>query len=154
SSLKWLNHRAAMQAALAVHDRILSETISAHQGAVFKTAGDAFYATFQTPTAAVQAAVDAQQKLRTADWSRIGGLNVRMAIHTGTAELRDGDYFGPAFNRVARLLALAHGGQILATDAVARLVASEREAKAPIFLGKRALDDPAQLVDIYQIRGN
>ena len=49
-------------------------------------------------------------------------LRVRIAIHTGEAELRDGDYFGPTVNRTARLRATAHGGQIVMSQAAADLV--------------------------------
>ena len=153
SSLKWLNHREAMQGALTTHDAILREAITTSGGEVFKTAGDAFYAAFAMPAAAVKAAARAQQDLSAADWSSIGGLKVRMAIHTGTAQSRAGDYFGPALNRVARLLALAHGGQILTTDSVARLVMAEREAHSAVLLGRQALDDPAQPVEVYQVKG-
>lgn len=126
SSLKWLNHRTAMQEALPAHDEILRKAIVAHSGEVFKTGGDAFSAAFPRPSDAIGAAIDAQQALARRDWSGVNGLAVRMAVHVGTAEKRDGDYFGPALNRVARLLALGHGGQVLVTSSGAELVAAER----------------------------
>ena len=95
SSLKWLNHRAAMQGALATHDRILRDAITAHGGEVFKTAGDAFFAAFRHPSDAVNAAIAAQMKLNRDDWSSVGGLRVRMAVHCGTAERREGDSSDP-----------------------------------------------------------
>jgi class 3 adenylate cyclase len=147
SSLKWLNHRAAMQEALRAHDDILREAIAAHGGEVFKTSGDAFNAAFRRPSDAVGAAIDAQQALARADWSAVGGLAVRMALHIGTAERREGDYFGPALNRIARLLTLGHGGQVLATSSIAELIAAEREnAHALRPLGTHPLDDPLQPV--------
>ena len=48
-------------------------------------------------------------------------LRVRMGLHTGTAELRDGDYFGSSVNRAARLMGVAHGGQIVVSQATADL---------------------------------
>jgi class 3 adenylate cyclase len=93
--------------------------IDAHGGYVFSTAGDSFAAAFTTPVEALSAAVEAQRGL-------VGvGLRVRMAVHTGEAHERDGDYFGPAVNRAARLMAAGHGGQVLVSNAVAELV-SER----------------------------
>ena len=77
-----------------------------------QTVGDAFCAAFDKPEAAASAAIAAQRLLRATDFSAIGGLRVRMAINTGTADERDGDYFGPPVNRVARLLSIGHGGQI------------------------------------------
>jgi len=152
SSLKWLNHRAAMQAALRVHDEILRHAIAAHGGEVFKTGGDAFNAAFRRPSDAVGAAIDAQQALARAAWSAVGGLAVRMAVHVGTAERREGDYFGPALNRVARLLTLGHGGQVLVTSSASELIAAEREnVHALRLLGTHTLDDPLQPVAVYQV---
>lgn len=75
-----------------------------------------------------------------------------MAVHVGTAEKRDGDYFGPALNRVARLLALGHGGQVLVTSSGAELVAAERENRHTLrHLGAHPLDDPLQPVGVHQV---
>jgi predicted ATPase/class 3 adenylate cyclase len=154
SSLRWLHHRAAMQRALGEHDRILNDAVSAHGGYVFKTTGDGLYAAFELPSDAVNAAVAAQQALATRDWLAVGGMAVRMALHIGTAERRNGDYFGPAMNRAARLLALAQGGQILATAAAAEIIASERDCRHTFrLLGHYALDDPLQAVDVLQVDG-
>jgi predicted ATPase/class 3 adenylate cyclase len=152
SSLKWLNHRAAMQDALRAHDDILRAAIAAHGGDVFKTGGDAFNAAFRRPSDAIGAAVDAQQALARHDWSAVEGLGVRMAVHVGTAERREGDYFGPALNRVARLLTLGHGGQVLVTSSAAELVAAERENRHMLrHLGAHPLDDPLQPVGVHQL---
>ncbi len=152
SSLKWLNHRAAMQEALRAHDDILRSAISAHGGEVFKTGGDAFNAAFRRPSDAVGAAIKAQQALARHDWSAVDGLAVRMAVHVGTAEKREGDYFGPALNRVARLLTLGHGGQVLVTSSAAELVAAERENRHTLrHLGAHPLDDPLQPVGVHQV---
>ena len=102
-----------MRAALAVHDRILRAVIAEHGGYVFSTAGDTFSAVFWTPGEAVAAAVEAQRRLTAADWPDPVVLRVRIGMHTGTADEREGDYFGPAVNRAARLAAAGHGGQIL-----------------------------------------
>jgi predicted ATPase/class 3 adenylate cyclase len=153
SSLKWLNHRAAMQEALRAHDDILRSSISAHGGEVFKTGGDSFNAAFRRPSDALGAAIDAQQALAHRDWSAVDGLAVRMAVHVGTAEKREGDYFfGPALNRVARLLSLGHGGQVLITSSAAELVAAERENRHTLrHLGAHPLDDPLQAVGVHQV---
>lgn len=121
STERWESHRDAMKSALKRHDSLLRRDIKRHCGTVFKTVGDAFCAAFACPESAVAAAVDAQRSLSGQDWKAVGGLHVRIAVHTGTAHLRGGDYFGTTVNRVARVLALAHGGQILITDVVAQL---------------------------------
>jgi len=152
SSLRWLNHRAAMQDAMRLHDQLVKDAIATHGGEIFKTTGDGFYAAFLRPSNALSAAVTAQQALAAHDWSSVGGLTVRMSVHVGTAERRDGDYFGPAANRVSRLLALGHGGQILITSSAAELIVAERESRYTLgLLGAHPLDDPLQPVDVYQV---
>jgi predicted ATPase len=111
-----------MEVALARHDAVLHEAITARRGVVFSTAGDAFAAAFWTPQEAVEAAVAAQAALVTETGAGLVALQVRMGIHTGTASERDGDYFGPTVNRAARIMAAAHGTQVLVSDATARLV--------------------------------
>ncbi len=151
SSVRWLEHRPAMEKAVARHDALVREAAAQFRGEIFKTAGDAFFISFKRPANAVKAAVAAQRALRREDWSAVDGLNVRMAVHIGSAELRGGDYFGPAVNRTARLLELGHGGQILATASMAEVLAAEREVDALEKVGEAPLDDPAQPVDIYQV---
>src|SRR3712207_9490163 len=100
-----------MQDALTRHDAILHGVIKEHDGYVFKTVGDAFCCAFATATDTLEAALSAQWTLFADEWPQTRSLKVRMALHTGAAEERDGDYFGPPVNRVARLLSAAHGAQ-------------------------------------------
>ncbi len=112
STARWEQQPQAMQAALARHDAILRQAIEGHGGVVFKTVGDAFYAAFTMAPDALAAALDAQRALHTEAWDeQLGPVRVRMALHTGSAEQRQGDYFGPPLNRVARLLAVGHGAR-------------------------------------------
>ena len=122
STARWERDRAAMQEAVRRHDAILRAAIAQHGGSVFKTIGDAFCCAFARPEDAVAAMLAAQRALAAEDFSAIDGLRVRAAIHSGTADEREGDYFGPAVNKVARLLAIGHGGQILLTAESATLV--------------------------------
>src|SRR4051794_9947547 len=92
-----------MRAALAVHDDVLRSVIDAHGGWLFKHTGDGVCASFGSARAAIDAAVQAQQRL---------ALPVRMGIATGEAERRGDDYSGPVLNRTARVMAAGHGGQI------------------------------------------
>ena len=106
STRLWRDHRAAMERAYARHDAVLRDAIARATGYVYKVIGDAIQAAFPTATAAVAAALERSSACS----SRTGGagtpepLRVRMAMHAGAAEERDGDYFGPALNRVARCL--------------------------------------------------
>src|SRR5207249_876685 len=110
SSRLWEQHPEAMPAALARHDALLRETIQANRGHVFKTAGDSFCAAFAQAPDALAAASDAQRALEAEGGDDFASVRVRIALHTGAADQRDGDYFGPPLNRVARLCAAAHGG--------------------------------------------
>ncbi|MBC5804062.1 MAG: adenylate/guanylate cyclase domain-containing protein, partial [Candidatus Eremiobacteraeota bacterium] len=122
STQRWEAHPLEMRSALRRHDSLLAEAIETHGGCVFKTVGDAFCAAFERPSNALLAALDAQRRLAREDFVPVGGLGVRMALHTGAADERDGDYFGPVVNRAARLLALGHGGQVLVSGASADLL--------------------------------
>jgi class 3 adenylate cyclase len=122
STTLWEQHPQAMPAALARHDTILRQVVAAHHGAVFKTVGDSVHAVFATAPDALSAALSSQRALQAEPWGSTGPLQVRMALHTGAAELRDDDYFGPPLNRLARILALGHGGQILLSLATEELV--------------------------------
>jgi class 3 adenylate cyclase len=108
SSKLWEQHASAMREALARHDALLRQTIEAHGGTVFKTMGDQCCAAFASAADALAAALAGQRALQSEAWEPTGPLRVRMALHTGAAEARDGDYFGPPLNRVARLLQAGH----------------------------------------------
>ncbi|MEE9185117.1 MAG: protein kinase [Acidimicrobiia bacterium] len=122
STALWEKHRESMQTALREHDRLLRSAMESHGGYVFSTAGDAFSIAFQDPTAAVEAALTSQLALQAADFGDVGRVRVRMAIHSGTAEERDGDYFGPTLNRCARILAIASGDEVLISLATRQLL--------------------------------
>src|SRR3954470_22254604 len=117
STTRWEHQPEAMQAALARHDALIRAAVLEHGGHVVKTMGDAFHAAFSRAPDAVAAALDAQRRLQAGPWGEIGPVRVRMALHTGAAEERDGDYYGPTLNRAARLMSVGHGGQVLLSHA-------------------------------------
>ena len=122
STALWAREPEAMREALEQHDIVLRSGIQQAAGHVFSTAGDSFSATFQQPSEAVDAAIELQQSLRATIWA--GGLDVRirMGLHLGVADERDGNYFGSAVNLAARVCEAAHGGQILVSGALAHHV--------------------------------
>ncbi len=122
STRLWEDHPEAMTPALRRHDAVLRQAIESHGGYVFKTVGDAFCAAFVSASDAVESAGNAQLALQAEDWPAEASLRVRMALHTGECEERDGDYFGPPVNRTARLEATAHGGQVVLSHTTASLV--------------------------------
>lgn len=152
STRRWEHHPRAMNLALARHDALLRSAIVAAGGTVFKTVGDQFCAVFASPDAAIAAAVAVQRALAAESWVEIGGLRVRMAIHTGPAEQRDNDYFGPSVNRVARLLGAAHGGQILVSGRVAgQATAGPGTGVAFRDLGQHRLRDLIEAERLFQL---
>jgi predicted ATPase/class 3 adenylate cyclase len=152
STQRWDRDRAAMADAVRRHDALMQTAIAAHDGYVFKTLGDAFCAAFARPEDAVAAILDAQRALAAEDFSAIDGLRVRAAVHTGTADEREGDYFGPAVNRVARLLAIGHGGQVLVSGVTTDLVQGALPARASLRdLGEHRLRDLARPEQVYQL---
>lgn len=113
STKLWEKYPEEMKTALARHDLLMRAAITGNQGYVFKTVGDAFCAAFATAQDGLAATVAAQRSLAAEDWGAVGTVRVRMALHTGAAEERDSDYFGPPVNRVARLMSAGYGGQVL-----------------------------------------
>src|SRR6476469_8438649 len=112
-----------MQLAFSRQEAILRRAIEANGGYAYKMIGDAFQAAFPTAPQALLATLDAQHSLQSESWpEETGDVRVRMALHTGTTEERGTDYVGPTLNRVARLLAAGHGGQILLSDVTCGLV--------------------------------
>ena len=123
STKLWEQHPDAMRAALARHDALVRQSVAGQRGRVFKTVGDAFCAAFMSTPDALVAALAVQADLHSWPPGNMPPLRVRMALHTGPAEERDDDYFGPTLNRVARLLAVGHGGQTLLSSAAQERVA-------------------------------
>ncbi len=152
STMRWESRGAAMETAMRRHDAIVRDAIETHDGHVFKTVGDAFCAAFARPEDAVIAVLEAQRALRREDFSSVDGLSVRAAIHTGTADERDNDYFGPTVNRVARLLGIAHGGQVLLSGVTSDLLHGALPRDATLLaLGEHRLKDLARPESVYQL---
>jgi class 3 adenylate cyclase len=86
---------------MARHDQLLRAVVARHGGVVFSTMGAAWRPAFQTASTAVACAVEAQGVLHQESWGTVRPLQVRMGLHTGEAELRDGDYFGTTVSRAA-----------------------------------------------------
>ena len=139
STRRWEDDADAMRASLAAHDEVLRISIEGCGGWLFKHTGDGVCAAFASARAAVDAAVDAQRSL---------GLPVRMGIATGEAEQRGDDYFGPALNRAARVMAVGHGGQVLVSISTASLVTGVDL----LDLGEHRLRDLSGVEHLFQVR--
>jgi predicted ATPase/class 3 adenylate cyclase len=152
STQLWEQHPQAMSAALARHDALLRQQIAAHGGVIVKTTGDGAHAAFATAPDALAAALAIGRALQAEQWGALGALRVRMALHSGVAEMRDGDYFGPALNRVARLLAAGHGGQTLLSAAAWELARDHLPSDVALRdLGEHRLKDLSRPEHIFQL---
>jgi len=154
STARWERDREGMSGVLARHDLLLREAIERRGGAVFKTVGDAFCAAFERAGDALACAAAMQRALADQPWGDAEPVRVRMAIHSGSTEERDGDYFGPPVNRVARLLSLAHGGQVLVSRASAELTRGQLPADLELRdLGLHRLKDLTEPEHVFQLGG-
>ncbi len=139
STRRWEAYPVEMSALLVGHDEVLRDAIETRGGWLFKHTGDGVCAAFSSARAAVEAAIAAQRLL---------ALPVRMGIATGEAEQRGDDYFGPALNRAARVMAAGHGGQILVAASTGGLI----DGLNLMDLGERRLRDLSEPLSIFQVR--
>ena len=153
STKLWEHCPEAMRGALVEHDTIVHETIERNCGAIFKTVGDSVCSAFSNPRDALYAAIEVQHSLHAHVWpDEVGEVRVRMALHTGVCAERDGDYYGPTVNRVARLLSIAHGQQILVSSSTAALLSDALDgATALRELGAYRLKDLSQPERTFQV---
>ena len=152
STQLWEQHPEAMKIALARHHTILRQTIADHHGQVFKAVGDGFHAAFPSAIDGAQASMAAQRALYAEAWAKETPIKVRMALHTGIAEAHNGDYSGPLFNLLARLIAAAHGGQTLLSAALYEQVQAHLPPDVEVRdMGERRLRSITRPQRIYQI---
>ena len=154
STRLWELNSQAMSSALARHDSILNSIISQRRGTVVKSRGegDSFFAVFPRAADALAAATQIQLALHSESWPIEAPIRVRMALHTGEVQPRDGDYYGRAVNRCARLRAIAHGGQVVVSRATAELVWDTLPEGVRLSeLGSHRLRDLERPEVVYQV---
>jgi predicted ATPase/class 3 adenylate cyclase len=153
STALWERDRSAMAAAVARHAALLRQAIESHHGVLYKVIGDAVQAAFPTAPDAVSAALDGQSALLAEDWGQLEPLRVRMAVHAGEASPDpSGDYLAPALNRLSRLLAAGHGGQILLSQGVQQLTRGALPQAADLRnLGEHRLRDLLDSERVFQL---
>jgi len=122
STRLWESYPEAMEVDSSEHDTQLRDIIEKYGGNVIKSTGDGFHAVFATASKAVAAAYAGQSIIQNTSWEIPEPLQVRMSLHSGEAQLREGDYYGSSVNRGARLMAAGSGGQVLLSEATTKLV--------------------------------
>jgi predicted ATPase/class 3 adenylate cyclase len=158
STRLWQQHPEPMKQALLRHHALLQQSIESSNGYVFQIVGDAFCAAFHTAAGGVAAALAAQRALAAEPWGETGPIRVRMALHTGTADLHAGEHkageymSGLTLSHTARLLSVAHGGQILVSNATQELVRNDLPSLVELRnLGLHRLRDLTRAEHIYQV---
>ncbi|GAT12674.1 putative ATPase [Mycolicibacterium novocastrense] len=155
STAAWEADADAMAVALARHDEIVEQVVTSRGGRLVKTRGegDATFSVFDRPSAAAAAAIELQGAVAHEDWRLAEPMRIRVALHTGEVEFRDGDYFGRAVNRAARLRSLAVGGQILCSGATAELVIDSLPDDVVLAdLGTRRLRNLPRPEHVFELR--
>jgi class 3 adenylate cyclase len=155
STRKWEEHPHEMDLAVLTHDRIIETAVSRAGGLLLKARGegDSTFSVFSRASDALTAATEAQRSLQGDVWPPGLSLTVRMGLNTGEAVERDGDYFGSAVSRAARLRSLATGGQILLSRAMATVLGYRVPAGWELSdLGEQTLagfDRPEQVYGVF-----
>src|SRR5246127_3778266 len=155
STAAWEADADAMAVALARHDELVEQVVTSRGGRLIKTRGegDATFSVFERASAAAAAAIELQDAIFHEPWNLQDPMRIRVALHTGEVELRDGDYFGRAVNRAARLRSLAVGGQILCSGATAELVIDSLPDDVMLAdLGLRQLKNLARPEHVFELR--
>ncbi len=149
----WEKYPDEMQGASARHDALMRTIIEEHRGRVVKTTGDGFHAVFDSPSDGVAASLTGQQRLATEPWpTAIGPFKVRMGLHTGVSQEREGDYYGLEVNLAARIMGLGYGGQILLSEVTTKLVEKALPPGSTLTdLGEHRLKGIAPVERIFQL---
>ena len=150
STRLWEQEPERMRSALAHHDVVARGAVARHRGEVVKMSGDGVHAAFDDPADAVCAALEIERALT----APINGLqlSVRCGLHAGVTERRDKDFFGTAVNRAARIMSIAHGGQVLISEAVRALVGERLPPGVALLeLGSVRLRDLSNPERVYQV---
>jgi len=153
STRLWEQFPEAMRLALARHDALMAQAVETQRGRIVKTTGDGLHAVFDSASDGAAAALAAQQALHIETWPEVAGpLKVRMGLHTGECQERDGDFYGTEVNRAARVMGIAHGGQILVSEVTAALIRNALPINASLTnLGEHRLKGLSAPEQIFQL---
>jgi class 3 adenylate cyclase len=156
SSRLWRDHPAHMPDVLDTLDAVVAAAATGHGGNVVKARGegDSHFVVFPTVSGAVRAAAATQRALAQTQWPGGIEIRIRIALYAGEVRGRDGDFVGTAVNRAARLRSVAHGGQVVATAAVADLAADALDEELCFqSLGRHRIRDCAGWTEVFQLCG-
>ncbi|HJR25605.1 MAG TPA: AAA family ATPase, partial [Acidimicrobiales bacterium] len=152
----WSARPDVMAGALARHCELIDRCVRARGGLrpLEQGEGDSTLSVFERAADAVAAAVDIQLALADEPWPEGARIQVRIGLHTGDAEVRDGtSWVGVALHRCARIRGLGHGGQVLLSSATAGVVSDALPAGATLAdLGEHHLRGIPRPERVHQLR--
>jgi predicted ATPase/class 3 adenylate cyclase len=152
STRLWEQEGERMAAALACHDAFARDAVTGNRGIIVKTTGDGLYAAFEDSLDALNATIALQRSVTDPATTNGIALRIRCGLHSGQVEHRDNDYFGGPVNRTARVMSVAHGGQILLSQAVVDDISDRLPAEVTLRdLGNVRLKDLSQPEHVYQV---
>jgi predicted ATPase/class 3 adenylate cyclase len=152
STRLWEQEPERMLLVMARHDTVSRNAVERNRGTIVKMTGDGVHAAFDQPLDALIATLEIQQQLSTADATDGLPLPLRCGLHAGIDERRDGDFYGRAVNRAARIMSAAHGGQMLLSKAVAEQISGNLPDGVSLRdLGTVRLRDLSSPEHIYQV---
>jgi predicted ATPase/class 3 adenylate cyclase len=135
---------------LARHIGVIRRSVEQNGGVLVSTTGDSCFAAFDHADAALAACAGAQRDLEAESWPADGRPRVRMGVHTGLASPRDGDYVALAVHQAARVMAAAHGNQVLVSGTAAQALESLATTSMPLrSLGRYRLRDFDEAVQLF-----
>lgn len=148
STRRWEHDAPAMSTALERHDAVVRDAVASNRGSLLKHTGDGVIAVFEMAADALSAAIAIQRTLTDDD------VRVRAGLHTGPAEQRDNDYFGPTLNRAARIMGLGRGGHVLVSTASAAMIGTDTPTDTSLLdLGEQPLKGFEQPERVFQAVG-
>ncbi len=153
STRLWDEFPGEMRPVMARHDALLKETVESHRGRIVKTTGDGLHAVFESAADAFAAALAGQQAISAESWPEaIGAMKVRMGLHTGESQERDGDFYGSSVNEAAKITGIAHGGQVLLSEVTRLMLRGQLPAEVTLReLGQHRLKGLAAPETVFQL---
>jgi predicted ATPase/class 3 adenylate cyclase len=133
------------------HREIVRAGFARDDGLEVNTQGDSFFAVFPEAPKAITAAVAIQRAMGAEHWPGESPLKIRIGLHTGEARVVAGDYVGLDVHRAARIMAAAHGGEIVASESTCQGVNGLDGGIELRDLGEHRLRDLSAAERLYQV---
>jgi adenylate cyclase len=140
---------AAWREIMREHESIVRDALAAHGGDEISTAGDSFFASFNSTAGALRCSIDLQRALAQRNETAEHAIDVRVGLNAGEPIADGKDLFGTAVTLAARIMSEADAGQILVHDVVRQLVAGKGfQFKEHGEFIPKGMDEPVRLFEV------